>query len=43
MQQQQRTYQHLAGYIQDEVIEQVSYVREWGAKFITVIPEIRVS
>ena len=29
--------------IQDEVIEQVSYVREWGAKFITVIPEIRVS
>ena len=28
--------------IQDEIIEQLSFVREWDAKFVTAIPEITV-
>ena len=26
----------------DEIIEQISYIREWGAKFIIPIPEARI-
>ena len=28
--------------IQDEVIEQMSGVREWGGKFVVPIPEVKV-
>ncbi|WP_022688124.1 class I SAM-dependent methyltransferase [Sphingomonas phyllosphaerae] len=28
--------------IKDEVMEQLSYAREWGAKFITAIPELEI-
>lgn len=28
--------------LEDEVREQLSYVREWGAKFVVAIPELRV-
>jgi len=26
----------------DEIMEQVSYIREWGGKFVVPIPEVRV-
>ena len=29
--------------IKDEVIDQLSYVREWGGKFVTIIPSIEIS
>lgn len=29
--------------IRDEVIAQLDYAREWGAKFVTAIPELRLS
>ena len=29
--------------IKDEVIAQLDYAREWGAKFVTAIPELRLS
>jgi hypothetical protein len=29
--------------IRDEVIEQMTPARDWGAKFVTAIPEMRVS
>lgn len=29
--------------IRDEVIEQLGYAREWGARFVTAIPELRLS
>jgi 2-polyprenyl-3-methyl-5-hydroxy-6-metoxy-1,4-benzoquinol methylase len=28
--------------LKDEVIQQMSYIREWGGKFVTPIPEVRV-
>lgn len=28
--------------IKDEIIEQMSFVREWGGKFVTPIPEVRI-
>lgn len=28
--------------IKDEVIEQLSYAREWGARFVTAIPELEI-
>lgn len=28
--------------IQDEIIEQLSYIREWGGQFVTVIPQLKV-
>lgn len=28
--------------LKDEIIEQVSYIREWGGKFVTLIPSVKV-
>lgn len=28
--------------IKDEIIEQLNYIKDWGGKFITVIPEIKI-
>lgn len=28
--------------LRDEVVEQLSYVKEWGARFVTVIPQLRI-
>ena len=28
--------------IQDEIIEQLAYIREWGGKFVIFIPSMRV-
>jgi len=28
--------------LQDEIIEQLSYAREWGARFVVPIPTVRV-
>lgn len=28
--------------IRDEIIEQVSYIRDWGGRFVTLIPSVRV-
>ena len=28
--------------ISKEIIEEYSFVREWGAKFVTAVPEIRI-
>ena len=28
--------------LQDELVEQLSYVREWGGKFVVPIPETKV-
>jgi SAM-dependent methyltransferase len=32
----------LAWNLRDEIMEQMGYIREWGAKFIVPIPEVRV-
>jgi hypothetical protein len=32
----------LAWNIKDEVMEQMSYIREWGGKFVLLIPEVKV-
>lgn len=29
--------------LRDEVMEQLAYVREWGGKFVTAIPELRIA
>jgi len=29
--------------IKDEIMEQISYIREWGAKFVIPIPMLRIS
>ena len=29
--------------IRDEVMSDLAYVREWGARFVTAIPELRIS
>jgi hypothetical protein len=26
----------------DEIVEQLSYIREWGGRFVVAIPELRV-
>ena len=31
-----------SGYITDEIKKDLSYVREWGAKFITAIPDLLI-
>ena len=28
--------------IKDEIIEQLSYIREWEGKFVVAIPEIKI-
>ena len=28
--------------ISKEIIDEYSYVKEWGAKFVTAVPELRV-
>jgi C-methyltransferase C-terminal domain/Methyltransferase domain len=28
--------------LRDEIVEQLAYVREWGAKFVTAVPRLRV-
>lgn len=28
--------------IKDEIMEQLAYVRDWGGKFVTVVPELRI-
>ena len=28
--------------IKDEVIEQLSYIKEWNGKFVVVVPELKV-
>ena len=28
--------------LRSEVVEQLSYIREWGAKFVVAVPELEV-
>ena len=28
--------------IKEEIIEQLSYIREWGGRFVVAIPELRI-
>ncbi|EGP92878.1 C-methyltransferase [Nitrosarchaeum koreense MY1] len=28
--------------LKDEIIQQINFIREWGGKFVTVIPEVRI-
>jgi hypothetical protein len=28
--------------LKDEIMEQMSYIREWGGQFVVLIPEVRV-
>ena len=28
--------------LKDEIIQQIDFIREWGGKFVTVIPEVRI-
>ena len=32
----------LAWNLKDEIVEQMSYVREWGGRFVTPLPEVAV-
>ena len=29
--------------LKDEIIDQISFIREWGGKHVTLIPEVKIS
>ena len=30
------------GFLKDEIMAQMSHVRDWGCRFVTFIPEVKV-